>query len=477
MKRLFILGLTAAVLCLAASCSRARAPNIILIVVDTLRPDRLGAYGNPRHLSPFVDSLAARGYVFRHAYAQSSWTNPSVASLLTSRFQSQHGIIGFESVLADSELTLAEVLKQRGYTTGFFSANGMIAKHMGFGQGYDEWSSILVQPTDQPRYMWIPERAARINRDALAWLDSLSSPSAPIFLHLHYMEPHNPYAPRPEALAHVADGGPPPNAERANSSVLFGHALPVKPEVLRNVQDVYDAEVLSLDIELRSLFEELERRHVLDHSIVVFTADHGEELKEHGFIGHDKTLFEEVVRVPLILALPGQTERVDVESLVSLVDVAPSLVDLAGGTVPPAFEGHSWTGTLVRDPRPRFLPWGQPQPRDTRQRTGTAYTELIKPPDHKRFTPHEHAVVSGTHKLIVGVGGEHEYYDLAADPGETNPQALSDAERRELQEAYERVRTHAIEHAAPRATQALDEETKERMRALGYVKDAPTAPQ
>jgi arylsulfatase A-like enzyme len=268
MKRLFILGLTAAVLCLAASCSRARAPNIILIVVDTLRPDRLGAYGNPRHLSPFVDSLAARAYVFRHAYAQSSWTNPSVASLLTSRFQSQHGIVGFESVLADSELTLAEVLKQRGYTTGFFSANGMIAKHMGFGQGYDEWSSILVQPTDQPRYMWIPERAARINRDALAWLDSLSSPSAPIFLHLHYMEPHNPYAPRPEALAHIADGGPPPDAERANSSVLFGHALPVKPEVLRNVQDVYDAEVLSLDIELRSLFEELERRHVLDHSIV-----------------------------------------------------------------------------------------------------------------------------------------------------------------------------------------------------------------
>ena len=100
MKRLRTVCLGAAMLCLAAACSRTQPPNIVLIVIDTLRADRIGAAGNPRGLTPFIDSLAARGYVFRNAYATSSWTNPSVASILTSRYQSQHGIVTFESVLA-----------------------------------------------------------------------------------------------------------------------------------------------------------------------------------------------------------------------------------------------------------------------------------------------------------------------------------------------------------------------------------------
>src|SRR5262245_40087556 len=199
-RRPLAVCLGAVLLCMAAGCTRRSAPNIVLIVVDTMRADRLGAYGNQRGLTPFMDSLASRGYVFHNAYAQSSWTNPSVASILTSRFQSQHGIITFESVLADAELTLPEVLKRHGYTTGFFSANGLISKRMGFAQGYDQYRSILVKATVAPRHMWVPERAARINGEALAWLDTLpTSGGAPVFLHLHYMEPHSPYAPKPEA--------------------------------------------------------------------------------------------------------------------------------------------------------------------------------------------------------------------------------------------------------------------------------------
>jgi arylsulfatase A-like enzyme len=462
--------LCAAALCLAVGCARERAaPNILLIVVDTLRADRLGAYGNRRGLTPFIDELAARAYVFRHAYAQSSWTNPSVASLLTSRYQSQHGIITFESVLAESELTLPEILEQRGYMTGFFCANGLISKRMGFAQGYDAFRSILVKETDAPRHMWVPERAARINKEALAWLDRLSSTSAgsaPVFLHLHYMEPHSPYAPRPEAIKHVSNGGPPLNVERANSSAFFGHLVPMNEETVRNLRDVYDAEVLSLDFELRALFAELERRKFLDNAIVVLTADHGEEFREHGFIGHEKTLFEEVVRIPLLLRLPGQTERVDVESVVSLVDVAPTLVDLIGAPLPPSFEGHTGKGSLVHPSRWPWAAWwgGASPPADT------AYTELIKVEEReeKRLTPHEHAVVSGRRKLIVGIDGEREYYDLKVDPGERNPQGLAEADRLELQRIYEQMRMRAAADAAPRQSETLDADTKERMRALGY---------
>jgi arylsulfatase A-like enzyme len=468
MKRATILPLFLAVLSLLGGCARRPAPNIVVVVVDTLRADRLGAYGNRRGLTPFLDSLAARGYVFRRAYAQSPWTNPSVASLVTSRYQSQHGIITFDSVLADSEVTLAEQLRALGYKTGFFSANGLIARRTKFDQGYDEFKSLLAKGPGAPAEQRLPARATRINQEALAWVDRVqaAAPSAPIFLHTHYMEPHHPYAPIPEALAHVTDGNEPPNVERATSTAFFGHLLPLEPDVLRNLQDVYDAEVLSIDTGIRALFEQLEKRHVLDNAVVVITADHGEEFKEHGLIGHEKTLFEEVVRVPLIVLVPGQRARVDVEQIVGLVDVAPSLIDLAGGSVPASFEGRSWKGTLVRDPnRPGWLSWGSGP-----SEAGKTYTELIKGAerDAKRFTPHQHAVVSGNRKLIVGLHGEREYYDLAGDAAEQNPNGLNDADRAELNALFDEMRALAKARAAPRQTQALDDDTRERMRALGY---------
>jgi arylsulfatase A-like enzyme len=468
MRRSALPWLLVVALCLAG-CSRQTPPNIVLIVIDTLRADRVGAYGNTRGLTSFADTLAARGTVFQHAYSQCSWTNPSVASIVTSRYQSQHGIITFESVLADSEVTLAEELKKRGYQTGFFSANGLISKRMHFDQGYDAFKSLLVKGPDAPPEERIPERTARINQEAMKWLDGLAqSPnkSAPVFLHIHYMEPHHPYAPLPEGLAHVASAQTPPSVERANATAFFGHLVPLEPDVLQNLKDVYDAEVFSVDMGLRALFKDLEQRHILDNAIVVLTADHGEEFKEHGLIGHEKTLYEEVVHVPLIMLVPGHSEHEDIDQVVGLVDVTPTLIDMAGGTLSPTFEGHSWKQTLAPEMRGWFAPGGNPPPAGP----GVAYTELIKGQerDEKRFTPHQHAVIAGKHKLIVGLHDEHEYYDLAADPGELNANALSEPERNQLLALYESIRSQAKENAAPRDKQQLDADTKERMRQLGY---------
>ncbi len=464
-----LLWLLAVALCLAG-CSRQSPPNIVLIVVDTLRADRFGAYGNTRGLTPFCDSLAARGYVFQHAYSQCSWTNPSVASIVTSRYQSQHGIITFESVLADSEVTLAEELKKRGYQTGFFSANGLISKRMHFDQGYDAFKSLLVKGPGAPPEERLPERTARINQEAMTWLDGLAqSPnkSAPVFLHMHYMEPHHPYAPLPEGLAHVANGGMPASVERANSTAFFGHLVPLEPDVLQNLKDVYDAEVFSVDMGIRALFKDLEQRHILDNAVVVLTADHGEEFKEHGLIGHEKSLYEEVVHVPLIVLVPGHSEHKDIDQVVGLTDVAPTLVDMAGGTLSPTFEGHSWKSILAPEMRSGWFASsnGAPPPGP-----GVAYTELIKGQerDEKRFTPHQHAVIAGKHKLIVGLHDEHEYYDLTADPGELNANALSESDRTQLLAMYDNIRNQAKENAAPRDKQLLDADTKERMRQLGY---------
>src|SRR5215470_16522600 len=158
-----------AALLTACSCSTPPPPpNVLLILVDTLRADRLGAYGNPRGLSPFIDQLAHQGTVFTNAYAPSSWTCPSVSSLFTSRYGSQHRVDSFEAKLADSEVTLAELLARQGYATAGFSSNLRMLKSLGYAQGFDNWQVYIGTETGGSK-----PRGGYLRRDSLAWLRDL----------------------------------------------------------------------------------------------------------------------------------------------------------------------------------------------------------------------------------------------------------------------------------------------------------------
>lgn len=454
---------------LVGSCAGRDRPNILLIVVDTLRADRLGCYGNSNGLTPFLDSLAADGFVFRNAYSASSWTNPAVASLLTSRYQSQHGILSFGSVLSDREITLPERLKEAGYATGAFSANGLIGEAKGFAQGYDEYQAILSQRGDNPRDLPRPKRAGEISQNALSWLKSLPKAStAPVFLYLHYMEPHTPYQPPEEILERVFHGRERPDLSELSKIAIIRTIREVDAETMRDVEDLYGAEIISLDLELRALFSELERRGFLDDALVVLAADHGEAFLDHGLIGHGHDLYNSVVRVPLIVLAPRQSEHADVTEVVSLVDIAPTLLDWLGEPIPETFEGRSLKAILAPQ-RGRWLPFF----RSATERVAeprTIYTELIKDPerDQRRFSPHLRAAINGSHKLITGVGGEHEFYDLAADPGETGSVALPEADRTALEEALRAFESRAVRHDGSEATPRIDETTRQRMQALGY---------
>jgi arylsulfatase A-like enzyme len=442
---------------LLTACGAAPPPDIIVLVGDTLRADRLGSYGNPRGLTPFIDSLAQRAVVFRNAYATSSWTNPSVASLFTSRYPSQHGVISFESVLAADEVTLAEALREAGYATAFFSPNGVLREGWGYEQGFDEFAEFAIPGiAEQPDHMRLPYRADYTNRHALDWLDSLSARGArrpPVFLYIQYMEPHSPYAPRRDALERILGGRKPPDLDEVNRFAFVGNDVAVDERVLRDLRDIYDAEVLSLDTELRRLFAGLRSRGLLDDAILVVTSDHGEEFKEHGLLGHEKTLFDEVTRVPLLIALPGRSEGAEIAETVSLIDLAPTLLSLIGRPAPAAFEGQS-------------LLSGSGEP----SAPGLAYSELIVPETGgwRRFGPHQRSLVIGGHKLIAGTGGELEYYDLQADPGEHAPDALGEAERAALLERLEAIRRRVVSRGAKREVKPIDEATREQIRALGY---------
>ena len=444
---------------------KTRSPDVLVLLVDTLRADRLGAYGGRQGLTPFLDSLAQRGFVFRNTYAQSSWTDPSVAALFTSRYQSQTRITSFRAVLGDDEITLAEVLRQHGYATGAFIANFLLRKDLGYSQGFDRYETYARSATDaQGNRTFLKERAPRIDREALAWLDGVrrDQPGKPVFLYLHYMEPHAPYDPPQADVDRVLQGRPQPDLEAVNARMRIPNLGTFSDEMVRQIRDLYDAEVTSLDAELRNLFAALAERHFLDNGIVVLVADHGEEFYEHGIVGHHQTLFEEVLRVPLIVLVPGHHTGAAIEPIVSLTDVAPTLLDLAGIPAPASFEGGSLRGVMGLP-----APAGGAVPRSALPVTGVAFSELIKNGE-QRQRPHERTVITKTDKLITDVDGQREFYDLAKDPGETNPDALAEDTRSRLSAQLAEFVAHVSERAAPSSTREMDEETRERMRALGY---------
>jgi arylsulfatase A-like enzyme len=467
-RKRFRLRVVLLALGLLAACSRTPPPNIVIVVFDALRADRVGCYGNTGGLTPYIDELAARATVFRRAYAPAPWTNPSVASLLTSRFQSQHGITSFESVLAESEVTLPEILGPHRYVSGAFSANGVIGKQRGFGQGYDEYQAILPPKAEGPRANWLPLRGEVVNRMTLRWLDGLPrTPSRPLYLYVQYMETHSPYAPPEDLMERFFAGRPRPNLEEANSRFFLGNIVPIEPELADVIRTLYDAQVATTDRHVRDLFAALEQRGILRNAIVILTADHGEEFGEHGFFAHKASLYEPALRVPLIIAVPGQTHGRVIDDLVSLIDVAPTILDWIGMPAPDSFEGRSLTPHLP-PPSDGGLASLRRWWSGNEWRSAPAYVELVRPAQDKRPSPHERAVILDQHKLIAGVDGEREFFDLHADPGETQSSALGAEDRTALEAALQHHVKHAAGAAAPRELKAMDAETRERLRALGY---------
>ena len=428
------------------ACRTAAPPNVVVVLVDTLRPDFLGCYGHPAGLTPFVDQLAARGTRFGHAYAASTWTNPSVASLFTSRWQSQTGVMNLFSVLPDRERTLAEALHERGFTTAAFLATRSIPGAAGFGQGFDVWEEVIDQMQEKGT-------GAQLNQRTLAWLDARPREDhRPLLLYLHYMEPHFPYDPRPDRLEAVLAPRHYTQAERdgwdERVNTWLEHSLEggAHPDDVGIVRDQYLAEVASFDQTLRELFDGLEARGVLAHAVVVITADHGEEFHEHGVFGHGLDLFNETLHVPLLLLVPGQRAGV-ADDPVSLIDVAPTILELTGARAEPSFEGRSLLHQGTRAP---------------------AYAELLLDVTGKQ-PPQNRALIDGSRKIVLTPDGGEQFYDLTHDPGEQDPQAFDGPVRAQLVQTLDASRLRAQRDVGATEQRQVDNATREHLRALGYA--------
>lgn len=295
-----------------------RTPNVLVFLIDTLRPDHLGAYGYHRKTSPAIDSLAADGITFTQAVSQSSWTRPAVASLLTSTYPAVHGAKDRADVLRGDLPTIAEAFRAVGYETVGLMSNPSCLPTWGFGRGFSRYIDVDSAVVEA-------DKDARVVGEALDVLHNVSG--RPWFLYCHAIGPHSPYEP------------PAPYDRRFVSRASEGQG----PEAeLARVVDLYDGEIGFTDHQLKRIIEELKSTGQYDNTLIVVVSDHGEAFGEHGDMGHGSSLYDEQIRVPLVVKLPGGKHAGTVhDGLVELVDVAPTLLDTLKIAVPDRFQGVS----------------------------------------------------------------------------------------------------------------------------------------
>ena len=430
----------------------ATPPNVLLIVVDTLRQDHLGCYGWTRDTSPSIDALAQDAVRFTRAYATAPWTLPSVASMLTGLYPSSHRGARLTTRLPGEVLTLAEMLGEEGYQTGGVVSHTILTARWNFQQGYDVYLQSEALGHDHASTPGVTRQAEELLRE-------FSASERPFFLFVHYFDPHYNY------LRHPEFGFAPPSAGRLVGDEPITELRDLLDELtveeIRFIRDLYDEEIRYTDSGVGQLLRTLKGLGLYENTLIVFTADHGEEFLTHGWLGHTRTLYDELMRVPLIVREPGNTNgpRV-VEEPVSLVSLTPTILDLAGIESPaPGFQGRSLAPLMSN---------GDSEGSDI------IFLEVDFVPvelDDAPKTTHKKGIVTGDFKLIREDRTlRYELYDLASDPQELNDLA---ARRPGLVEEMVLLLHGGITFSRGMAVEfeemRLSEEQIEKLRSLGYI--------
>ena len=456
--------------------SRTGPANLILIVVDSLRADHLGAYGYARPTTPFVDRLADEGLVFLDARSPSSFTRESIASLFTGRLPSPAGSTGWRARPHPDLPTLAERLSGHGYRTGFFVATAVLSGEA-FSRGFD--SAV------RPNARWDTSGGSRdLTERGIRWIDQDRAES--FFLYLHYLDPHGPYEPPDDLADRFARTRSRPGLHLyrqilSRLPALIDDGLAPGDPRFEDLVDRYDAEIADVDRSIRLLYEALEQRGLAQDSWIALTADHGEEFLEHGSFEHAWTLYEESIRIPLIVWAPGRVRPGRIEGAASLIDLAPTLLHGLGlerleqgpGRSLLAVEGSGLVGRASGTSHTGELLIGHRNVLRTRIDGAFKYIEVLRweAPGERRFGNKE-ARAAGERFDVRGEVIRRELYHLGDDPGERRNVLDEHPEiAARLQEALAReTRARAAAPVAD-AAEVLRPDEAARLRALGYIED------
>ncbi len=469
----------------------AEHPNIVLISIDALRADRLGVYGNQPSPSPRIDELASRGLVFRQAISQGNSTVHAVASFLTSLYPTELGMIAGRPWVVDPErVTIAEALQAGGYRTQAFVANGHLVEANGYAQGFDGFVPPEPdRPYDLDRLrdrtvvaglacrrasaacrlfdraygllfdlpLVMEDEGRRINTQALRFIRLHRDEQ--FFLWLHYMEPHAPYSPSQplcEVEVSTLDRLRIEETLRAWQPANKTVPIVIGPTEQQLLWALYDGEVQDADRLVGQVWDQIVAQGLADRTLLVIIADHGEELGDHGDYGHGQSVYQELAHVPLIIVGPqvAQPGRA-VDTPVPMLDLLPTLVDVAGAPLPELVRGQSLLPVLAGGEPPARVFYSQ----------GPA-----------RRTSYDHdALYQGYSKLVYTVQRDRvELYDLRADPGEKHDLATADPERaaalRNELRAWKAaaVKTWASLPQADVASEDVDQAMEDALDRIGY---------
>ncbi len=463
-SRPLIAVLAAALFCACAgdSAGTARRPNIVLITLESIRTDHVSRHGYHRPTTPSLDALAEEAILFQNAYSVTSWTLPAHASIFTGLYPSAHRVVYTRDKLDDSHTTLAEHLGAAGYQTAGFVSGPWLQKQHNLHQGFEIYDESASNPDKDLSEAEVtnPEMEKRLTR----FLEEGRDPGRPFFLFAYFWDPHYDYIPpEPYASTFVPDDAVPIDVTGYfKKGVVNRH---ISRQQLDYVISQYDGEILWTDELLGRLWDRLRALGLWENTAIIVTSDHGEEFFDHGTKGHKNNLYEESVRVPLVLKVSGTGPRVD-ERVSSLVDLYPTVLELAGVTGPDPHHGRS----LLRPPDSGRSIYFELQSEWNFRDPATGRLEYVP----NVFV----AVRDGSSKLIVERNeGRRELYDLAADPSEKRP--LEAGPEHAL---YHDLLTHfrEMKDDASRWQQAgpaqLTPEQEERLRSLGYLGQPDSAP-
>ncbi len=448
-------------------------PNVLLVVLDTARADFFSCYGHPRPTTPRIDRLAAEGIRYQRAYATDFWTLPSHASLLTGLYPTEAGATSETNHLPGKVVTLAERLRNNGYQTGAVVCNAWISRERGFAQGFSDfaemWRQEKVPSGKAPGSRY--EQGA-VDR-AVEWIEGHASSSSPFFLFVNFNTAHLPYAPPPDVRERFASRHWPLRRVRRLMTVagMWAHlagATKLDETDFQIMRELYEAELAVVDDHVGKLVDVLTRRSLLDDTVVVITSDHGENIGDHGMIDHLLSMYESTLHIPLIIRYPKFFRAGTVrDNLVSLVDMVPTLLEVCDlpDEWPPG-QGNHLSLCGQNDPHPEFVVAENGRPVNAVRLLRSRYPAFdVSTIDHRM-----QMIRTREHRLIRRGNGSVELFDLRSDPGELQDLAAVHPEIRDrLLAALENWMAGVESGPAPRLLEGEDEESRRRLRSLGYI--------
>jgi len=427
----------------------AAAHNVVVYLIDTLRADHLGCYGYPRDTTPNIDRFASQAVLFEDAQAQSPWTRPSVASIFTGLWPQAHNVNDDPDALSEDAWTLPEAFRDLGYETAAFVANGNVTEHSGFGQGFDYFEYLQVQNAPLTR-------ATDVNAALVRWLDSRNA-QTPLFLYLHTIDPHAPYAAPEPFRSHFGRAVGDSSIGSMEALVeLSTSGQSVDDVTIDDIRDLYDAEVAANDHAFGALTDLLRARGLFDDSVIVVVSDHGEEFFDHGDWQHGHSLHVETLHVPLLVRLPGGQNAGRVPGLIEHVDIMPTLLRLAGS----------------KDPRVLGLD-GRALLDELNGRASATDTSAVAHMKLRGRTAT--SLIEGRWKAIqhvrAGYSTTPELFDRFEDPRELRNVAVArPITAARMARSILRLSADARSLRKDEMSQAQQEQVEDQLRALGYIR-------